>query len=957
MEESTDNFEIGYLVGHYRIVKKVGAGGMGDVYLAEDNRLNRKVALKILPATIAADVDRLRRFEQEAYAASALNHPNILTIHEFGAESGTHFIATEFVDGETLRDRLNCEEIGVIDSLEIAMQIASALSAAHAGGIVHRDIKPENIMIRADGIVKVLDFGLAKLTEKRAMSSSGEAETQAWVKTNPGVVMGTVSYMSPEQARGKPTDERTDIWSLGVCLYEMFTGRLPFSGETMNDVIAAILTSEPLQIGHFIPNAPQELQRIVGKTLRKNCEERYQHSKDLQIDLKDIKEELIFAAKMDRSMDPGSQHATKQADSATQIITPDHLTDQSTISPSTKDTIKASSIRTSSAEYLVAHATQHKWKAAIAVIGFLAVIVGGGWAAYRSFGGTTAKKSAGPFQNIRPSNLADWNNGLEPSLSPDGKYIAYTTDDGSGNYNLKLRQLATGTSSELLPPQPGQVGRLRFSPDGNYVYYLFARKDDQQNKLFRLPTLGAGTVPRELLSDIDSSISFAPDGRRFAFKRHSTKDKIDSVILADADGGETRTLLTTKDAGKLFFKEPNWSPDGTRIVVATSGQSTNSSDEILDISVADGIGSVFNMKKLAGVSDVRWLKNGSGIILSGWETPTAPTQIWFASYPSGETRQVTNDVNNYVDVSVADDNETLVTLKVDFRTSVSTFDPQTKISNQLTPDFSLLNPTASNLTQTPSGKILFVKPHEGDIDNIWQMDPNGKNAQALSTNLLVIRQPVVTPDERFIFFASRQSGNGEIWRTDITGNNQIQLTKGDNDVSSSPQITSDGESVLYFRRDKSSGSGAIMRMSLDGKDASIVGVDTHGLNSIGFILSPSGKKIAIIVQDANTLKVSLLIASVDKTAIGQIDKQIELAKTINSARWSPDERSVTFADSTTADNLYEMLLDGPSKPKQLTNFTSGRISDFGWSRDGKQIFLARGVTNSELIVIKDSPIK
>jgi serine/threonine protein kinase len=218
--------------GHYKIHSSIGAGGMGEVFLAEDARLRRKVALKVLPEGIAADKERLRRFEQEAFAASALNHPNILTIHEFGANGETHFLAAEFVEGETLRETINAGELSLSEALGIAEQTAFALSAAHAAGIVHRDLKPENIMIRRDGIVKILDFGLAKLIEKKEVSIESEAETRAFVKTNPGVVMGTVSYMSPEQARGKDTDGRTDVWSLGVLLFEMASGRLPFAGET-----------------------------------------------------------------------------------------------------------------------------------------------------------------------------------------------------------------------------------------------------------------------------------------------------------------------------------------------------------------------------------------------------------------------------------------------------------------------------------------------------------------------------------------------------------------------------------------------------------------------------------------------------------------------------------------------------------------------------------------------------
>ncbi|MDQ3749354.1 MAG: serine/threonine protein kinase, partial [Acidobacteriota bacterium] len=291
----------GEQIAHYRILSQIGAGGMGEVYLAKDTRLHRKIALKILPAALSGDQDRLRRFEQEACAASALNHPNILTIYEIGETAKTRYIATEFIDGETLRDKLERDEIRLKEILDVAEQTAFALSAAHAAGIVHRDIKPENIMLRADGIVKVLDFGLAKLTEKKEIDSDAEAETFAQVNTQAGMILGTVAYMSPEQARGKETNARTDIWSLGVVLYEMLAGKVPFAGETTSDTIAAILKSEPAPTGE---NTPPELNRIVRKTLQKNADERYQTVKDLLLDLKNLKRELEFSEELERSNIP-----------------------------------------------------------------------------------------------------------------------------------------------------------------------------------------------------------------------------------------------------------------------------------------------------------------------------------------------------------------------------------------------------------------------------------------------------------------------------------------------------------------------------------------------------------------------------------------------------------------------------------------------------------------------------
>jgi len=294
---------VGQRLGRYRIGQPIGRGGMGEVYLAHDTELERDVALKILTAEVAADQQRMQRFIQEAKTASALNHPNIITIFEVGQAEGTRFIATEYIKGETLHQRLRREPLSLREFFEVAVQVATALSAAHVAKVVHRDIKPENIMLRPDGLVKVLDFGLAKLTEKTTTSqlSDTNAPTRLQINTAPGVVMGTFNYMSPEQARGKEVDLRTDIWSFGVVVYEMIAGRLPFAGETTSDVIAAILKTDPIPLKQLAPETPEELQRIVAKCLRFDREARYQTAGDLLIDLKTLKQELEFEAKLERT--------------------------------------------------------------------------------------------------------------------------------------------------------------------------------------------------------------------------------------------------------------------------------------------------------------------------------------------------------------------------------------------------------------------------------------------------------------------------------------------------------------------------------------------------------------------------------------------------------------------------------------------------------------------------------
>ena len=387
----------GTILSHYLIVSKIGSGGMGEVYLAQDTKLDRNVAIKFLNEEFSKDADKLNRFIQEAKAASALNHPNILTIHEIADFDGTNYIVTELIDGMTLREHLEHKETLQLNAiLKIGVQVAEALSAAHQAGIIHRDIKPENIMLRKDGYAKVLDFGLAKLTEKKKKDDvSLESATIAFVNTTPGMVMGTVSYMSPEQARGKDTDARTDIWSLGVVLYEMLAGKAPFTGETVNHTIVSILEREPL----LLENVPGELQRIVRKSMTKDVEMRYQSARDLLIDLKNLRRELDIRGELERSIVPNREATTSSSmENRTQVYGSNPV----------KATIRGQAAAThgvtssSSLEYAVAQAKSHKLATAIIGILLVGVISTVGYLIFVTRGASTKQINSiavMPFEN------------------------------------------------------------------------------------------------------------------------------------------------------------------------------------------------------------------------------------------------------------------------------------------------------------------------------------------------------------------------------------------------------------------------------------------------------------------------------------------------------------------------------------------------------------------------------
>ncbi|MFN2393881.1 MAG: serine/threonine protein kinase, partial [Pyrinomonadaceae bacterium] len=363
-------------ISHYRVKKLLGKGGMGEVYLAEDMRLDRKATLKILPENFAQDAERMRRFVQEAKSASALNHPNIITVYEIGEARNQHFIAVEYIEGETLREHAKGRPMSLQPALDIAIQIASALHTAHAAGIVHRDIKPENVMIRPDGLVKILDFGIAKPSESPAASSRWNKESDAPTKiktaTTPGMIIGTANYMSPEQARGKEVDTRSDIFSFGLLLYEMLSGGQAFAGDNPMDVIGAILYREPVPLRQLRAELPHEIERIINKTLRKDREERYQTAKDLLLDLQGVWQGLEFPKKLgisssDNGLSKSSDGLNAQiALNAKTLIFESPTTAQS-ISPESDKNIHT----TSSAEYITGEVKKHK----LVLLGVLGVLI------------------------------------------------------------------------------------------------------------------------------------------------------------------------------------------------------------------------------------------------------------------------------------------------------------------------------------------------------------------------------------------------------------------------------------------------------------------------------------------------------------------------------------------------------------------------------------------------------
>jgi serine/threonine protein kinase len=512
---------VGKQLGHYQIVRELGRGGMGVVYLAQDTSLGRSVALKLLPSHLTSDPERLRRFEREARAASALNHPNILTIHEIGHTDGLHFIETEFIDGITLREQIRIEELKLGEALNIAAQIASALAAAHEAGIVHRDIKPENVMLRRDGYVKVLDFGLAKLIGQQAVAVNAESAARAGVLTDTAAVIGTVGYMSPEQARGLAVDARTDIWSLGVVLYEMVTKRAPFKGETPSHVIVSILEQEPPPLTDYLPELPVRLQEIISKALCKNREERYPAVKDLLMDLTSLRQQQDFDASI-------------QAVART----------------------SRSGVRTTSnAKYLVTSIKRHRTGAALALVALVVAVLAGFYYVPRTH-------QASQIGNQPPSlSRLTFDQGLQynPTFSPDGRFLAFVSNR-SGNSDIWVQLIGSGDPIQITH-SPADDVFPDWSPDGNSIVF---RSEQEGGGLFVVPAFGGH---ERKISSFGYAPRWSPDGSRILFSASDPSVPASKLFLATPDGSAPREVLLPDFDSTEFrgFAGVHWHPDGQRI--------------------------------------------------------------------------------------------------------------------------------------------------------------------------------------------------------------------------------------------------------------------------------------------------------------------------------------------------------------------------------------------------------
>jgi serine/threonine protein kinase/Tol biopolymer transport system component len=909
----------GQTIAHYKVLRKVGGGGMGVVYEAEDTKLGRRVALKFLPAETEHDKSAMERFLREARSASSLNHPGICTIHAIEENNGRTFIAMELLEGQALDKALASGPLPIPRTVEIGIQLADALDAAHKKGIVHRDVKPGNIFVTERSAVKILDFGLAKLLRDKSDEFDGETiGVDTALLTSPGMAVGTIAYMSPEQARGEEIDARSDLFSLGAVLYQMVTGKLAFPGSTSAVIFDNILHNAPVAPVTLNPSVPAELERILNKALEKDRDCRYQVAAELRADLK----------RLQRESDSGR---TPAAPSVSRAAAAMESSKPESGKAALGDVAGQASGTKSSGSVLIDAARKNKIGAALTTLLVLLVIAAAVFGIY-SF---LHKPQHLPFEHFSIENLTNNGHVSLAALSPDGRYLLHVRDE-DGLQSLWLRHIATGSNTQVVAPAATRYQGLTFSPDANFIY--FVRREEAEHtiaQLYSAPMLGG--TPRLLVKDVDSPITFSPDGKRFAYLREHHDTPNYDLFLVNSDGSPNRTLfsnilLSTDSA------VPVWLPDGKTIVIPIVQTARGSLGGLLAVDVDSGKREEKEVVSSRVYYEPVWLPGAGGLVATsiGGNLQSFHRQLGVLSYPAGEFRALTTDTNDYYGPSASVDGKSLAATQRHFVYEL-TVSPASK-PDELKPIPLMSHQQIWQWNWMSDGKLLI--PQSGALLSVSAA--NGDQSSVLPDTKGAADQAVTCGSSIVFRLVSTSAGSAvNLWKAGTAGTSPVQLTTGRNERN--PQCSPDGKWVYFVEVRENQ---ALKRVPIEGGTPELV----RNEPSDGYVLSPDGKTVAQL--DVRELDHKLVLNMFEIDSRKMTYRNID-GRASDPIGFSPDGKGIVYnVRQRGVDNLWLQPLDG-SAFRPLTHFTTQRIARFKFSFDGSQIAIERGHNESDAVLLRD----